>query len=621
MASEIYREMPMLLHNKSAPFQELLMISEDEVETEMENSCGWVGNIMLEVELRKKILIFRDFIDLPPCDPSSPIHNLMMRTVEDLYKLYPSIKPQNLILEKTELSIHEGLINLYDALKSVEGSWAINNSWISNFDDSTEDSLENDSLDQLGGRVLTKLHHLIKLAREMFDVMDDEEEYEDRDTPTLLHLEFTEDPFFEPFLLPRRIQAVRQLKLLDSNMRSFSFNRLFHKQGHNLGKEINKEGGPKTDVQEVDEEPSVEKIHKDSADLDATIDNSNGMPRTRSLRDVKAPPLPPPTPNCSSPPHYQQPRSPHPPNPPPTPAFRGALKEVAPPPPPLPPGGMAKALRAKKANAKLKRSTQMGKLYQVLKGKLEGRNLRGNLSQRRKAQFGASSGQGMADAIAEMTKRSTYFHQIEEDVEKYSSSIEEVKTAITAFQTKDMAELVKFHQIQVLARFEDFPTKKLEALRMAAALYLRLEGIHTELQSWKVEPPLNRLLNKIESYFNKIKEEIDSLERSKDEEMKRLNSHNIHFDFGIVDRIKESMVDVSSGCMELALKEQREINAASDTEKGSKANIKAKASIKMLWRAFQLAFRVYNFAGGQDDRADQLSKELAQEIEADPQQE
>lgn len=42
---------------------------------------------------------------------------------------------------------------------------------------------------------------------------------------------------------------------------------------------------------------------------------------------------------------------------------------------------------------------------------------------------------------------------------------------------------------------------------------------------------------------------------------------------------------------------------------------------KILWGTFQFAFKVYSFAGGQDDRADALTRELAQEIEADsPQQ-
>lgn len=50
-----------------------------------------------------------------------------------------------------------------------------------------------------------------------------------------------------------------------------------------------------------------------------------------------------------------------------------------------------------------------------------------------------------------------------------------------------------------------------------------------------------------------MKGEIETLERTKDEESKKFQSHNIHFDFHILVQIKESMVDVSSNCMELAL--------------------------------------------------------------------
>lgn len=42
--------------------------------------------------------------------------------------------------------------------------------------------------------------------------------------------------------------------------------------------------------------------------------------------------------------------------------------------------------------------------------------------------------------------RSAYFQQIEEDVQKHSKSILEVKAAINSFQTKDMSELIKFHK-------------------------------------------------------------------------------------------------------------------------------------------------------------------------------
>lgn len=59
--------------------------------------------------------------------------------------------------------------------------------------------------------------------------------------------------------------------------------------------------------------------------------------------------------------------------------------------------------------------------------------------------------------------------------------------------------------MQVLARFEDFPSKKLEGLRMAAALYSKLEMIVTTLQNWKIVSPINQLLDKVENYFNKVK--------------------------------------------------------------------------------------------------------------------
>ncbi|XP_038690441.1 uncharacterized protein At4g04980 [Tripterygium wilfordii] len=339
-------------------------------------------------------------------------------------------------------------------------------------------------------------------------------------------------------------------------------------------------------------------------------------PPPRPLGNGAAPPPPPPPTGNGS----------VPPPPPPTSVGNGA----APPPPPR--LGAARTLLPKKANTKLKRSSQMGSLYRTLKDKLEGGQLDKRSPNGRKGSVGngGSGGKGMADALAEMAKRSSYFQQIEEDVQKHAKSINQLKSALSTFQTKDMAELLKFHkhvesilealtdETQVLARFEGFPNKKLETLRTAAALYLKLDGIINELQNWKIEPPLGQLLDKTERYFNKIKGDMDALERTKDEESKRLQSQNIHFDFNILIRIKELMVDVSSNCMELALKERREAKAAEEGV-GTKTEKKRKECTKMLWRAFQFAFRVYTFAGGHDDRADKLTRELAHEIETDPQ--
>lgn len=64
--------------------------------------------------------------------------------------------------------------------------------------------------------------------------------------------------------------------------------------------------------------------------------------------------------------------------------------------------------------------------------------------------------------------------------------------------------VVIMFKIQVLSRFEGFPTKKLEALRTATALYKKLDNILTELQNWKIAPPLDQLLDIVERYFNKV---------------------------------------------------------------------------------------------------------------------
>ncbi|KAK1424687.1 hypothetical protein QVD17_20022 [Tagetes erecta] len=352
-------------------------------------------------------------------------------------------------------------------------------------------------------------------------------------------------------------------------------------------------------------------------------------PQLPSLPPPKGVPPPPPTPGkLGPPPPPPVPMTPRSIPPPPPPFQQGKQGQGAPPPPPavVP----TRSLRAK-PTTKLKRSSQMGSLYRLLKGKLEGSNLDGKSLKRSNSKIGAASNgngkQGMADALAEMTKRSSYFIQIEEDVKRYANSIKEVKNALSSFQTTDMDVLIKFHkyveshmekltdETQVLARFEDFPSKRLEALRMAAALYAKLDAIATTLQNRKIQSPVNQLIDKVENYFNKIKGELDTLERTKEDELKKFKSQNIHFDFTILVRIKELMVEVSSNCMELALKETREAMAKVHQDNGLKCHSKKPGSGKILWRAFQFAFRVYTFAGGQDERADFLTRELAQEIQ------
>ncbi|KAJ4977077.1 hypothetical protein NE237_002183 [Protea cynaroides] len=829
------------------------------------SSCGWAGNLMYMVGLRKKILIFRDIIDLPPCDGSGPIKELLMRTAHDLHKLYPRVVPSIQMSKMNDATVQQGLAFFYNALKSVGDSWTENHKWLTTFGCKKDVKIEDIASQEFGDRVLEKLSYMIKIAREMFDVMDEEEQKRDKslgdnltesysnnkapyclspDTPNskALYCHSPETPtsvlpelisnsnkmgrdyadfsYSPPLLMPLRIQAVGKLKPMDVKrlaFHGFSYassrgsspenqsrmildEPMSEAQDENSNSKAKLVSGSKQKIREVkaatitreitmyDSDhmarneggsvtscesprrsgpsvtvpslaangPQLESPPPQSAILPPNVSAAAAAPpppppispkkvttaSTLSLPKVSSavapttPPILPPNATATSPsepnflpsillPSPPSPPSvavatPRPPPPPPTgaapppstplpppptpgatappppapgaaplpppPPTRGATApppgaaippppptlpskgSVPPPPmphgngaaPPPPPGlGAARALRPKKLNTKLKRSSHMGNLYRLLKGKVEGSSLDGKSSQAKKSQVGGASGGGksMADALAEMTKRSSYFQQIEEDVKNYATTIQEVTKVLNSFQTKDMAELLKFRQhveqqlekltdetqvfrhehwyliylvslnslqlahtiknidMQVLSRFEDFPAKKLEALRMAATLYSRLNDIATNLENWKIGPPSVQLLEKFDNYFNKIKVELDALERTKDDDSKKFQSYKIHFDFNILVRIKELLVDVSSNCMELALKEKKEAKAAGDGETGSKADDRSKACMKMQWRAFQLAFRVYSFAGGQDERADMLSRELAREIE------
>ena len=71
-------------------------------------------------------------------------------------------------------------------------------------------------------------------------------------------------------------------------------------------------------------------------------------------------------------------------------------------------------------------------------------------------------------------------------------------------------------------------------------------------------------------------------------------------------------MDLSSACMELALKERQDTRETT-TMRVQWASSHGDGASRMLWRVFQLAFRVYSFIGGQDEWTDRLTSILAAE--------
>lgn len=777
----------------------------------MELSFVGADQLILMVEIHKKIMAFRDIMDLSPCNSSASLREIVMKTLDDLQRLYPGIIPKNEVSKIKDKSINQAMAYFCEALKSLGESWMMNNDWMEKLNIVLPSCKDKSNMRQLGEAMLATLDCLMKLASERFDSMEEDDqkkEFSPRSSsfgklimgsssfsdssfspssspvtprsvlPELMKYsartgESPRSSCASPLLWSLRVQAVGKLNPIDVKRLSF------HMSPTRMETQSSKiEEEPAREMEEDDKVSAVKDASEDLVfDLDTTEEpdyDHEKRAKTQQMGDIvltlsprslqlqpkspkpaETPPLlqqapslappppppspatqlktvpqppppppppskitlpknvpqpPPPPPAVTQPQNVPQPPSPPPlptkalpsppppaptppvvqpnvavpppPPPPPAPKLQGAAAAMPPPPPPPPgsssaapppppplpvgsgsaagappppppmplkggaapapappipprggggapppppPAGAGRSLRPK-ATTKLKRSTQIGNLYRTLKGKVEGSSLNGKSSAGRKAAIGSGGctggKQGMADALAEMTKRSSYFQQIEEDVQKYTKQILELRTTITNFKTKEMTELKKFHkevesvlenltdESQVLSRFEGFPTKKLEALRMAAALYNKLDSILTELQNWNLVAPLGQQLDKVERYFNKIKTELDALERTKDEEAKKFKGHNIEFDFHILVKIKEAIVDISSSCMELALKEKRNDAGKND---GSKQECG-----KLLWKAFQFAFRVYTFAGGHDDRADCLTRELAQEIEKDP---
>lgn len=93
-----------------------------------------------------------------------------------------------------------------------------------------------------------------------------------------------------------------------------------------------------------------------------------------------------------------------------TPQINPLSKGVAPPPPP--PLSLVNIVRLKRVASKLKRSSQMGNLYRLLKGKLEGSSLKVRSSSQTitKVEGSHKGTTGMAEALSEITKRSYIYN-------------------------------------------------------------------------------------------------------------------------------------------------------------------------------------------------------------------
>lgn len=193
------------------------------------------GNFILMLELKKKILIFRDLVDLPPRNGTTSIEQLIIHTMKDLHKLSPETIPRIKKSEMKELPLHQAVRYFCITLEAL-GDESI----VYECDSSLYDNFEKQA-----EIAVSFLDSLIKMAREKFGMTAENEEKKDESskaetfrkvldefyasksscypssaTPTSVLPEMPDDcprsGYSSPLLLSLEVQAVGKLNAVDA---------------------------------------------------------------------------------------------------------------------------------------------------------------------------------------------------------------------------------------------------------------------------------------------------------------------------------------------------------------------------------------------------------------------
>ncbi|CAI5462263.1 unnamed protein product [Closterium sp. Yama58-4] len=219
-------------------------------------------------------------------------------------------------------------------------------------------------------------------------------------------------------------------------------------------------------------------------------------------------------------------------------------------------------------------------------------------------------------------------------------------------------ELLRASASLLQPRFDGFPSSKLELLRASASLHSRLSALSHDLLS--AVPMSNNdrggtpgaaagnvgtagavggaggagaaaapasvaavgvCLDRCERLFDRVRREVEAVERSREEDAKKFAAQRLPYSGGAIERVKAAAVRLSSRLLELSAQESMKLRASVELVDGRIPVYdvpRVKAGLFLLWRCFQFAFRAYNFAGGQDETAEELALTVAKEMEAYP---
>ncbi|KAF8691669.1 hypothetical protein HU200_040052 [Digitaria exilis] len=415
----------------------------------------------LEKNLISKIIHLREVLDLPLQSSSDALDQLLLGTLEALKIAYPKcISGQS----GTIYSVQQGLVHLHKVLMSVQDCYA-ERYQLSNLGSGKQPIIVSESLEHVGEGVIEMIDQVIPVAKEMFNFMESSrsanaaasaawlEDLPGRRSlpPVLCHIRSPEHfkgagPHASDsaeVATPCQDGAIRhteQLKVQKHVPRQESGGGSFTAEDDQTSRS-QPPSTPNGDSLLLQLTPSSVSPHplsapppspvpllglpmllqsweamQDDKATAATVTPSVSMEEDTAVvtgsKDNSAvsvsmkagqPSSPSSTVGNATMPSVPQPL------PPPSLVQEGLPAKVSRAPPPPPPGNISAALRAKKAACKLKRSTKMGTLYRHLRDRLEGSGCThgGKAQAKNKTPGGhkSNAGLGMADALAEMTKR------------------------------------------------------------------------------------------------------------------------------------------------------------------------------------------------------------------------
>lgn len=260
----------------------------------------------------------------------------------------------------------------------------------------------------------TTLDCLINIASEKFDVMEED------DPKKVTRNNSFSDMIYSP-VTPKSVLPEPMSPAYSSVIPLWSLRAVGNLNPIDLKRLSYHMSPPRLQTHETEKEPTInmeiidQKVENPARSLsqdivlhsDATTDHGETYDNPQATEDVEKLSASPPLSSSLAlvpPPPPAKPFKIGPAPAPPPPSMPRGSGAAAPPPPPPP--GAGRSLRPK-ATTKLKRSTQLGNLYRTLKGKVEGSSIKGKSSGGRTNAIGAgtSGKQGMAEALAEMTKR------------------------------------------------------------------------------------------------------------------------------------------------------------------------------------------------------------------------